>query len=531
MHRARGVSAAMTGERRQAYVVGGGIAGLAAAVLLVRDGRFRGRDVHVLEQSRRFGGSLDGTGDPDSGYVIRGGRMFERHFTCTYDLFSTIPSLSNDAMSVSEEIHEFTRRCSSRSKSRLVFDREKMEAPEFGLSLGDKLRMVALSLTPESRLGARTIDDYFGPGFLESNFWLMWSTMFAFQPWHGLIEFRRYMRRFMHLLPGFNRLEGISRTPLNQYDSLIRPLLRWLNEAGVELREEAAVTDLRFSDGPTPSVVTAIELTGSEVIEAGEDDLVFVTLGSMTEDSTLGTMVEPPPAPTGSDIGSWPLWRKIAARSVDFGRPGVFCDEIEKTRWESFTVTLRDPTFFRFMERFTGNRAGTGGLVTLADSNWRLSVVLAHQPHFRNQPEGVQVFWGYGLTPNRPGNRVGKPMPACSGREILQELVFHLPLGEAAARVLAGAHCIPCVMPYITSQFMPRSPGDRPAVIPRGARNFAFLGQFCEVPDDTVFTVEYSVRTARMAVDGLLRLPREIQPVYPGHRNPTVVLRALRALA
>lgn len=517
----------------QVYVIGGGIAGLAAAALLVRDGGVAGERIHVLEQSKQMGGSLDGAGDPQAGYVIRGGRMFEAHFACTFDLFATIPSLADPATSVTEEIRAFTRRVVTSSKSRLVVGRQKVEAPPFGLSLRDKWDLARLTLRPESSIGPATIEAYFAPEFFTTNFWLMWCTMFAFQPWHSLIEFRRYARRFIHLLPGLNRLEGIHRTPLNQYDSLVLPLCRWLERQGVRLRTGAAVADIEFAGGSEPTSVARIVLDGPDGarrIDVGQDDLVLVTLGSMTEDSALGAMQAPVRSSTDSSRGAWQLWRNIARRSPRFGRPDVFAGDVSKSSWESFTVTLEDPTFFSFMELFTGNRAGTGGLVTLTDSNWLLSVVLAHQPHFLHQPPEVQVFWGYGLHPERPGNRVGKPMAACSGAEILEELFFHLPLGDAAERVVATANCIPCALPFITSQFMPRSIGDRPAVIPPGARNFAFLGQFCEAPEDTVFTVEYSVRTAQMAVYGLLGLDRKVTPIYRGYLNPGVLLRALQTM-
>jgi oleate hydratase len=160
-----------------------------------------------------------------------------------------------------------------------------------------------------------------------------------------------------------------------------------------------------------------------------------------------------------------------------------------------------------------------------------MSVVLAYQPHFANQPDDAWVFWGYGLHPERKGNRVDKPMAECSGRELLTELFHHLPVGEAEDRIVASANCIPCAMPFITSQFMPRDAGDRPQVVPAGASNFAFLGQYCEVPEDTVFTVEYSVRTAQTAVYDLLDLDRQVTPLYRGYLRPGVVLRALRALA
>lgn len=520
-------------REQHAYIVGGGIAGLSAAALLVRDGGFRGNFVHVIEGSELFGGSLDGAGDARSGFVIRGGRMFEAHFGCTFDLFGSIPTLEHEDLSVSDEIHDFTRRIVSSSKSRLVESGSKIESPPLGLGLRDKWDLARLTQLSESAIGTRTIADYFRPAFFETNFWLIWSTMFAFQSWHSLVEFRRYQRRFMHLMPGFNRLEGIHRTRLNQYDSLIRPLLDWLREKGVDLRTDAPVTDVHFTEDEPVSAVTGIEINdaaGPQHIDVGKQDLVLITLGSMTEGSSLGTMNEAPRPKDAAAKGSWALWRKIAARSERFGRPETFCDAVDRTTWESFTVTVHDPTFFDFMERFTGNPAGTGGLVTFKDSNWRMSVVLAHQPHFLDQPENVQVFWGYGLWPEKRGNKIDKPMSACSGGEILEELFFHLPVGDARDEIIETANCIPCRMPFITSHFMPRSDGDRPAVIPEGAENFGFLGQFCELADDTVFTVEYSVRSAQTAVYGLLDLPREVTPLYRGYRDPAVVVRAARAL-
>ena len=198
----------------RARIVGGGIAGLAAAALLIRDAGWPGRRIEVLEQGSTFGGSLDGGGDPTRGYLIRGGRMLEPHFGCTFDLFRHIPSLAAPGLSVTDEIHAFTRRFVTSSHCRLVRDRRRLEAPALQLSLRDRIDMARLACTREEALGATTIETWFRPHFLASNFWFMWASMFAFQPWHSVAEFRRYMLRFMHLLPGFNRLEGIIRTPL-----------------------------------------------------------------------------------------------------------------------------------------------------------------------------------------------------------------------------------------------------------------------------------------------------------------------------
>jgi oleate hydratase len=72
--------------------------------------------------------------------------------------------------------------------------------------------------------------------------------------------------------------------------------------------------------------------------------------------------------------------------------------------------------------------------------------------------------------------------------------------------------------------------GDRPLVVPDGSTNFAFLGQFVEVPDDCVFTVEYSVRTAQMAVFSLLDIDKQATPVYEGSHDLQVLLGALKAV-
>ncbi len=314
---------------RQVYIVGGGIAGLAAAALLIRDGGMPGECIHILEKSDQVGGSLDGAGDPQAGYIIRGGRMFEKYFVCTYDLFSTIPTLDDHGMSVTEEIQAFTRRVATSSNSRLVAAGQRLAAPALELTLRDKWDLLRLLLRQESSIGAMTIEGYFRREFFATNFWLMWCTMFAFEPWHSLVEFRRYMRRFMHLMPGVNRLQGIYRTPFNQFDSLVLPLTRWLQAQGVDLRTATTVTDVCFEESEQPSTVSGIAVedpAGARHIALGEHDLVLVTLGSMTEASTVGTMESAPRWQASSDRGAWSLWQRIARRSPLFGRPDVFSD-------------------------------------------------------------------------------------------------------------------------------------------------------------------------------------------------------------
>jgi oleate hydratase len=244
----------------------------------------------------------------------------------------------------------------------------------------------------------------------------------------------------------------------------------------------------------------------------------------MTDASSLGSMTSAPRKLTKADSGGWTLWEKLAEGRPQFGNPAAFNSCIAQSCWESFTVTLKNPAFFDQMIQFSGNQPGTGGLVTFKDSNWLMSIVLAHQPHFPSQPDDIQVFWGYSLFPDRVGDFVPKPMAECNGAEILRELCGHL---RFDLETVESANCIPCRMPYITSMFMPRLRGDRPLPVPPGSRNLAFVSQFVEIPDDVVFTVEYSVRTAQMAVYELLGIGLEIPPVTPHDKSLPAEFEAL----
>lgn len=522
-----------TRRDRKAYFVGGGIASLAGAAFLIRDGLVPGEAIHIFEELNITGGSLDGAGSADTGYVIRGGRMMEEHYVCTYGLFASIPSLTDPAKSVKDEIVEFSQKYVSSSRCRLLKDGKKVDVSSFGLSEKDRLDLLALLIHSEDSLGSKRIQDWFSPSFFENNFWLMWATMFAFQPWHSAVELKRYLLRFIQLFPDFNQMGGVWRTPYNQYDSMVLPLMTWLQAKGVNFSLNTEVTGLDFDLEDGWRSVKGIRHTVNgepKNLAVAPDDLVFVTLGCMTEGASLGSMTSPAILNSKKSGGSWALWEDIANGRPGFGHPAVFAGHIEQTQWQSFTVTLNNPEFFRYMEEFTGNVAGTGGLVTLADSNWFMSVVLAHQPHFINQPENIFVFWGYALFPGRIGDYVKKPMSECTGEEILLELFHHLKLGDKARPIIDDALCIPCMMPFVTSQFMPRVKGDRPDVVPAGAKNFAFIGQFCEIPNDVVFTVEYSVRSAQMAVYALLGIDQEIPPVFKGQHDVGVLFNALKTM-
>ncbi len=531
-------------DEGKVYLVGAGIASLAAAVFMIRDGDKRGSDIMILEESAAIGGALDGAGNPDTGYVLRGGRMLESKYLCTFDLFASIPTL-DDRTTVTQEIFDWNETIRTSSKSRLFDHGRRITAPEFGLHETHIMTIERLALEPERLLGQTTIADHFDAAFFRTGFWLMWCTTFAFQPWHSAVEFKRYLLRFSHMVAGFNRLEGIMRTVYNQYDSMVRPLHKWLLARGVRFETGTRVTDLGFDEDGDERAVVGIDYErdgspGRILVDA--DDVVLVTLGSMTEGASLGAMHSAPRLLGERAGGAWALWEAIAAGRPAFGNPSAFCDHVEQSKWLSFTVTLADSELLDIVRDATGNVPGEGGLITFPHSRWLASIVIPHQPHFIGQPEGVSVFWGYGLAIDQPGDFVPKPMSACTGQEILTEILGHLRLhaqdgtadggrpDDRVGHILRDATCIPCLMPFITSQFLPRRHGDRPAVVPAGARNFGFIGQFCELPDDTVFTVEYSVRSAQTAVYTLLGLRRTPPPVYKGAFDPHVLLKAFRAL-
>jgi oleate hydratase len=518
-------------ERRAAtgrhYMVGGGIAALAAAVLLVRDGGVAGERITILEHRGAAGGSLDGAGDAASGYLNRGARIFEPQFVCTLDLLGAIPAPDDPAISVRDDILAFNRMVPGWSDCRLVRHGGKAEDRlRLGLGPAEIVALNRLLLTPEARLEGRTIEGWFAPSFFDTNLWIMWSTMFSFQPWHSVAEMQRYMRRFLHLFPGLTRLSGILRTRYNQYESIVAPICAWLSARGVELRTASRVTDVTITGDSDNRRVTELQVATGKAIAVAPEDRVYLTLGSMTDATVTGHKDALPPAEDGPSPG-FDLWQRLATRHEGLGRPEVFVGHPGRTSWTSFTVTLASPAFVTFMEDFSSNRTGTGGLVTFADSGWLMSMLMLHQPHFRGQPAGRPVFWGYGLRGDRPGNAVRKPMAQATGAEILEELGHQLRLSPAQRTAFFdGAQVIPCRMPFITSQFMPRRMGDRPPVIPRGAENFAVIGQFCEIPRDCVFTVEYSVRSAWAAVHDLTGQVPPPPPVVRSDRDPRALLRA-----
>lgn len=519
-------------SERSVLIVGAGIAGLASAVYLVRDGGVPGRDIRILEAGRP-GGSLDAAGSAAQGYSMRGSRMFGPAYLLTYELLDAIPSLDDPAKSVAQDTFEFWQATAWYDRARLVERGGRIADPtHWALHNRDRADLAKLMLRDDAEIEGKRIEECFAASFLESNFWLMWSSMFGFETWHSAEELRRYLLRFLRLFPDLETMQIIQSTRYNGHDSIVRPMVRWLEAQGVRFETGVEVTDLEFAAGrggaKAPRRLRTERDGRAETVELGADDLVILTLGSMTADSSLGSMEAAPIAKHGPPSSSWRLWQRLAEQDRAFGRPWAFCGQVDRTKWITFTVTDTDPRFIRHVEQFSGSAAGRGGLVTLKDSSWMLTFHLYPAPAFPGQPAGTGVWWGYGLYPDRIGDFVPRRMCDCSGREILVELYSQLGLQEQLAPLLATANCIPCLLPYTTSQFMPRLRGDRPAVLPAGIERLAVVGQYCEIPADVVYTVEYSVHAARQAVTGLLGLECPLPPTYEGLDHPNALVGALR---
>ncbi|UOO46471.1 oleate hydratase [Enterococcus casseliflavus] len=513
-------------EKKEAYIVGGGLAGLAAAVFLIRDGHMAGEKIHVLEELSLSGGSLDGKFITHDGFVTRGGREMENHFECLWDLFRSIPSLEVEDASVLDEFYWLDHDDPNSSNCRIIHNRGQRAADdgEFTLSATAQKELTQLFMTSEDQLIGKKIEDVFGEEFFESNFWLYWCTMFAFEKWHSAIEMRRYVLRFVHHIDGLPDFTALKFTRYNQYESLVKPLLAYLEEQGVDFQYECTVSniDVRIVGEEKVAQKLVLEKAGAiEEIPLSEDDLVFVTNGSITESSTQGDHYTPAPI-SKAPGGSWRLWKNLAAQSPEFGHPEVFYENLPEESWfVSATVTWQNFDVEPYLEKLTHRklrtgRIVTGGIITIKDSNWMMSFATHRQPHFKEQKDQQTITWVYGLLSNTPGNYIKKPIEQCSGQEIVQELLYHLGVPEAEIQRISkeSSVAVPVYMPFITSYFMLREPGDRPLVIPNGSKNLAFIGNFAETERDTVFTTEYSVRTAMEAVYQLLDVERGVPEVF-----------------
>lgn len=531
-------------QNSKIYIVGTGIAGMSAAYYFIRDGKIPGKNIVFLDQLQIDGGSLDGAGNAEKGYIIRGGREMDMTYENLWDMFQDIPAKElPEPYSVLDEYRLINDNDPNYSKARLIHNQgEIKDFSKFGLEKKDQLAIAKLLLKKKEDLDDLTIEDYFSKEFLDSNFWFFWRTMFAFENWHSLLECKLYMHRFLHAIDGMKDFSCLVFPKYNQYDTFVTPLRKHLESKGVEIKLNTLVKDLNIHSNTEGKIVESIitEQDGKEVkIPVEKDDFVIVTTGSMTEDTFYGTNKTAPiiklDNSTSGKSAGWKLWKNLASKSEIFGNPEKFCGNIEKSSWESATLTCKPSALTKKLKEYTVNdpysgKTATGGIITITDSNWLMSFTCNRQPHYPNQPDDVLVLWVYSLYMDKEGNYIKKTMPQCTGNEIVTELCYHLGIVDQIKDVTENTIVHTAFMPYITSMFMPRAKGDRPHVVPEGCKNLGLVGQFVETNNDIVFTMDSSIRTARIAVYKLLNLNKQVPDIIPLQYDIRQLLKAIKSL-
>ena len=529
-------------DKKNAYIIGTGLAGLSAAFYLVRDGQMKGSHIHLFEKIDLAGGSCDGRKDVTKGFYMRGGREMDNHFECMWDLYRDVPSIEHEGQSVLDEYYYLNKEDPNYSLCRATINRGQNAGTgdKFTLDKEAKKELLKLFMIPEKELEDKKISDLFDDHFWKSNFWLYWQTMFAFQRWSSALEMKRYLQRYVHHIDGLPDFSALRFTKYNQYDSMILPLVKYLENHGVQIEFGVDVKNVLFDITKDKKIAKAIVYVkdGKECqLDLVEDDLVFITNGCCTDSSCYGDQTHAPDLSKLKDgYGeSWDLWRNIAKQDKAFGNPLKFCNNIDETNWMSATVQTHDDYIISLIEKICqrdprSGKVTTGGIVTIRDSeeNWFLSWTINRQPQFKSQNKNDVLIWVYALNTNKEGNFVKKPMKECTGIEICEEWLYHIGCDANKIHELATNNCntTTCYMPYIDAFFQPRKNEDRPKVVPEGSVNFAFVGQFAETPRDTIFTTEYSIRTGMEAVYTLLNVDRAVPEVWGSVYDVRELLRA-----
>ena len=531
-------------DRKSAYIIGTGLAGLSAAFYLVRDGQMKGERIHLLEKLDLAGGSCDGRKDITKGFYMRGGREMDNHFECMWDMFRDVPSIETPEVSVLDEYYWLNKHDPNYSLCRASVNcgEDAHTDKKFCLDKASALALSKLFMTPEKDLEDKKISDVLPDSFWDTNFWLYWQTMFAFQRWSSALEMKRYLCRYVHHIDGLPDFSALRFTKYNQFESMILPLVKYLEAHDVRIEYGMDVKNViikNVGDKKIAEKIVYLKDGKEEEIGLTEDDLVFITNGCCTDTSCYGDQTHKPDL-SGVKNGageSWDLWKNIAKQAVngEYGDPDNFCDDFEATNWMSATVETSNEEIIQHIIKICKRdpRAGkvtTGGIVTVKDStdNWYLSWTINRQPQFKAQNKDSVLIWVYSLSTDKEGNYVKKAMRDCTGEEVCKELLYHIGIPTSEIDDLAKNACntTTCFMPFINAFFQPRKKSDRPLVVPEGSVNFAFLGQFAETPRDTIFTTEYSIRTGMEAVYTLLNVDRAVPEVWGSQYDVRELLRA-----
>lgn len=560
--------------KTKAVMIGAGLANMAAAVYLIQEGHwqgdritFYGADLHGANDggpATDFTGEYWNTAHPmanTTGYVARGGRMLNyRTYVDLMDLLDRVPSVTEPGMTAAEDTRDFDAHHRTYDKARLLQGGKGIiDGGKLGLNNKDRVLLSKLVMMPdrdETQLDNVSIAEYFkdDPHIFQTNFWYMWETTFAFRTQSSAQELRRYMHQMIYEFTQIEHLVGVNRTRYNQFESLMLPLIKYLEGQGVTFVDNRIVTDWDFATSELQDQITVTGIhvkdvtSGNEEVVAIDDETaVIFTNGSITDSATMGDYQTP--APENMDYGiSAALWKKATEHFYNLGTPDKFFNDRKSSEWVSFTLTTKNHLLLNEITRITTQVPGnalnsflsTTPITPLGHKDVNMSIVVHHQPHFTTQKPNESVIWGYFLYPRRTGEFVHKPYIKMTGKEMAQELIGQLAKVDPgpnniktkeAAILDSIVNNIPVYMPYASALFNNRAKTDRPEVIPEHSTNLAFTGEFVEQPYQMIFTEQSAVRSGEIAAyhfagiseDHLVKTPRY-------DKDPKTLLRATKKM-
>lgn len=561
-------------QKKKAIMIGAGLSNMAAAVYLIQEGKWSGDQITFYALDNY--GSNDGSPTQDvkddywnknhpmenqKGYIARGGRMLNyRTYVDLMDLLDRIPSMTEPGLTAAEDTRQFDAAHPTYDKARLLAGGQGIvDGGKLGLNNKSRKLLTQLIMMPDSqeeKLDNITIADYFKDNteFFESNFWFMWETTFAFRTRSSAQELRRYMHQMIYEFTQIEHLVGVNRTRYNQYESIMKPLINYLEKEGCHIVLNRRVVDWKFKDSKMQDEITVTGLhmvntktNENEFIPVDDDTAVIFTNGSITDSATLGDFNTP--AAENMDYGAASsLWKKASDHFYNLGNPDKFFADRDASEWVSFTLTTKNHLFLNEITRITTQEPGnalnsfisTEPVTPLGQKDVTMSIVVHHQPHFTSQKPNETVLWGYFLYPRRHGEIIDKPYIEMTGKEMLQELIGQLSkvdpgpinISDKEEEIMDSViNCIPVYMPYASALFNNRAKSDRPKVIPKHSTNLAFTGEFVEQPYQMIFTENSAVRSGEIAAYHFAGIPMSRLVKTPRYdKDVKTLLRAAKKM-
>ena len=561
-------------QKKKAIMIGAGLSNMAAAVYLIQEGKWSGDQITFYALDNY--GSNDGSPTQDvkddywnknhpmenqKGYIARGGRMLNyRTYVDLMDLLDRVPSMTEPGLTAAEDTRQFDDAHPTYDKARLLTGGQGIvDGGKLGLNNKSRKLLTQLIMMPDSqeeKLDNITIADYFKDNteFFESNFWFMWETTFAFRTRSSAQELRRYMHQMIYEFTQIEHLVGVNRTRYNQYESIMKPLINYLEKEGCHIVLNRRVVDWKFKDSKMQDEITVTGLhmintktDENEFVPVDDDTAVIFTNGSITDSATLGDFNTP--AAENMDYGAASsLWKKASDHFYNLGNPDKFFADRDASEWVSFTLTTKNHLFLNEITRITTQEPGnalnsfisTEPVTPLGQRDVTMSIVVHHQPHFTSQKPNETVLWGYFLYPRRHGEIIDKPYIEMTGKEMLQELIGQLSkvdpgpinISDKEEEIMDSViNCIPVYMPYASALFNNRAKSDRPKVIPKHSTNLAFTGEFVEQPYQMIFTENSAVRSGEIAAFHFAGIPMSRLVKTPRYdKDVKTLLRAAKKM-